>query len=564
MDGGVYYGSSGKRSHHDDDNAGERNGRQKKRSSSTNDQAAPLGETEYRILCPASKIGSLIGKGGSIIKALRSECRSKIKVEDPVSGSDERVVLISSSSEQVREQSHYVCAAQEALFKVHARITEPEDDDEPPQPVNVRLLVPKHHIGCLLGKGGKIIEQMRKEIGAQIRILPKDQHPPSAGSTDELVQVTGDAALVRKALFDISTRLHENITGERTQKGGAYMSQGHGSMVTPMFAAGGGMYPSTGYLAQTGSLLGVSSVGGPLQGLGYSYGGMYGDAAMGSAWPLGTGLSMPPAPTGGIPRSDGASEEELTIRILCPNTRIGSIIGKGGNVIKKMREETGAKIKVEEQVPDCDERIVLISALEYVDSYPSPAIQAALQVYRRLAELQMDKDMDNKSFIMRLLVPSSQIGCLLGKGGSIVSEMRKVTKANIRISPKDEPSKCAEENDELVQIMGDQSVVQDALVQVLNRLRSNLFKGQEGRDAGAGLGSSMLPVSGAVYAGTNMLTSYRGGLDSGASGTIYPLTNMGYHGMDYGYGGYGTGSAGVNSQPSSGREGKESRRRQRS
>ena len=83
-------------------------------------------------------------------------------------------------------------------------------------------------------------------------------------------------------------------------------------------------------------------------------------------------------------------------------------------------------------------------SFQYVDSYPSAGIQAALQVFRRLAELQMDKDKDNKSFM---------IGCLLGKGGSIVSEMRKATKANIRISPKDEHSKCAEENDELVQVI---------------------------------------------------------------------------------------------------------------
>lgn len=82
----------------------------------------------------------------------------------------------------------------------------------------------------------------------------------------------------------------------------------------------------------------------------------------------------------------------------------------------------------------------------------SPALQAALVVFQRLAELQMDKERENNSFIVRLLVPSSQIGCLLGKGGSIVTEMRKVTKANIRISPKDEPSKCAEEDDELVQV----------------------------------------------------------------------------------------------------------------
>ncbi|MCO5614293.1 hypothetical protein L7F22_068571 [Adiantum nelumboides] len=547
-----YGGLSGKRALYEDD-TGERNGRQKKRSSSTSELPSQAEETEYRILCPVSKIGSLIGKGGSTIKALRTECRSKIKVEDPVSGSDERVVLISSTAGPLRDQGYYVCAAQEALFKVHAKIAEADDgdDDEPPQPVYIRLLVPKSHIGCLLGKGGKIIEQMRKDIGVQIRILPKEQQPPSAGSTDELVQVAGDGALVRRALLEISTRLHENITGEHTQKG-AYMSQGPGSMMAPMFSGGGGMYPSMGYL-QAGSLLGPSS-GDPMQGLGYSYGGMYGDANMGHTW----GVSMPSAASGALPHSDGATEEEFMIRVLCPNARIGSIIGKGGNVIKKMREETGAKIKIEEPISDCDERVVLISASEYVDTYPSRVIQATMQVFRRLAELQLEKDMDNTSFIMRLLVPSTQIGCLLGKGGSIVNEMRKSTKATIRISPKDEPSKCAEENDELVQIMGDQNVVQDALMQILNRLRANVFKGQEGTDAASGFGSSMLPMSGAVYSGTNMLSSYRGGLDSGAAGTMYPLTNVGYHSMDYGYGGF-------SSQASFGREreGKDSRRRQR-
>lgn len=537
----MHYGSAGKRSYQGDD-SGERNGKHKKRSSRNEEPSSPVSEeTEYRILCPGNKVGSLIGKGGAIIKALRSECKSKIKVEDLVAGSEERVVLVSSSSDQFRQPSPYICAAQEALFKVYARITEPEEEDDEEAPhVIVRLLVPKNHIGCILGKGGKIIEQMRKEIGAQIRILPKEQHPTCATETDELVQVVGDEPIVRRALFAISTRLHENVTGEHSQ-GGAYMAQGPGGTLPSMLAAGGVLYPSSGgYVTQPGSFYGPPSVGG----LGYSfptYGGVYGDTGLRS---LSSGLSERPAP-GAYAQADGLPEEQLTIRILCPNLRIGSIIGKGGSVIKKMREETGAKIKVEDEIPDCDERIVRISSAEYVDGH-SPALQAALVVFQRLAELQMDKERENNSFIVRLLVPSSQIGCLLGKGGSIVTEMRKVTKANIRISPKDEPSKCAEEDDELVQIMGDQVVVHDALVQVLSRLRSNLFRGQDNRDGGSLFGTSVLPYSGGAYAG-------------GA----YPIPNAGPRGLSYGYGGYEPSRVGAGSQPFSTRDAKEPRRRQR-
>lgn len=52
----------------------------------------------------------------------------------------------------------------------------------------------------------------------------------------------------------------------------------------------------------------------------------------------------------------------------------------------------------------------------------------------------------------RMLVLSNQIGCLLGKGGSIIAEMRKSTGAYIRILGKDQIPKCASENEEVIQV----------------------------------------------------------------------------------------------------------------
>lgn len=54
--------------------------------------------------------------------------------------------------------------------------------------------------------------------------------------------------------------------------------------------------------------------------------------------------------------------------------------------------------------------------------------------------------------LARLVVPSNQVGCLLGKGGAIVSEMRKTTGAFIRIIGNDQAPKCASQNDEIVQV----------------------------------------------------------------------------------------------------------------
>lgn len=49
-------------------------------------------------------------------------------------------------------------------------------------------------------------------------------------------------------------------------------------------------------------------------------------------------------------------------------------------------------------------------------------------------------------------MPTSRIGCLIGKGGSIITDMRKITKANIRILSKENIPRVAAEDDEMVQV----------------------------------------------------------------------------------------------------------------
>lgn len=166
-------------------------------------------DTVYRILCQSKKIGSVIGKGGNIVKALREETQAKITVSDSVPGSDERVIIIfSPSDKQTKRQSGNKgvkvergydvtephCAAQDALLKVHDRIVEEDlggaekgDGDE--TVVGARLLVSNNMVGCLLGRKGDVIQRLRSETGANIRVLPADHLPACAMSNDELVQV---------------------------------------------------------------------------------------------------------------------------------------------------------------------------------------------------------------------------------------------------------------------------------------------------------------------------------------------------------------------------------------
>lgn len=88
--------------------------------------------------------------------------------------------------------------------------------------------------------------------------------------------------------------------------------------------------------------------------------------------------------------------------------------------------------------------------MQHPDDRISPAQDAVLRVQGRI--IRAIPDSKDKTVTAKLLVASNQIGCLLGKGGSIISEMRKSTGAHIRIMGKDQIPKCASEGEEVVQV----------------------------------------------------------------------------------------------------------------
>lgn len=82
---------------------------------------------------------------------------------------------------------------------------------------------------------------------------------------------------------------------------------------------------------------------------------------------------------------------------------------------------------------------------------PSPTIDAAMRLQPRCSE-KSEKDSGIFVVTTRLLVPSSRIGCLIGKGGAIISEMRSLTRANIRIITTENLPKVTSEDEEMVQV----------------------------------------------------------------------------------------------------------------
>ncbi|XXG70551.1 hypothetical protein AAC387_Pa07g0003 [Persea americana] len=497
----------GKRSYSQSDYP-ENGGSKRRNPGEEREQYAPgPDDTVYRYLCPGRKIGSIIGRGGEIVKQLRQESQSKIRIGESVPGCEERVVTIFSTSRKTNafdDSGDYISPAQDALFRVHERLAadeapgEEDEEDVEAHQITVRLLVPSDQIGCIIGKGGQIIQGIRSDTGAQIRILKNEHLPACAISSDELLQISGEASVVKKALYQISSRLHENPS----------RSQHLLFSTVPNMYHPGGQYvgPNSG-----GPIMGLTPLMGP-------YGGYKGDA--GGEW-----SSHPYYPA---PRDESAAKE-FSLRLLCPTGNIGGVIGKGGVIIKQIRQESGAIIKVDSSSAEGDDCIISISAKEFFEDPISPSIDAAVRLQPRCSE-KTERESGESLYTTRLLVPTSRIGCLIGKGGAIITEMRKLTRANIRILSKENLPKVASEDDEMVQISGDIDVARNALVQVTTRLKANFFE-REGALSAYPSVLPYLPMSGDVVDGPKY-----GGRDGKS------------HGRGYSYsGGYG----GSNDVPSS-------------
>lgn len=121
-------------------------------------------------------------------------------------------------------------------------------------------------------------------------------------------------------------------------------------------------------------------------------------------------------------------ENFITVRLLMQGKEVGSIIGKKGDNIKQIREQSGARITISDG--STPERIVTINGLvENVN-------KAFSMICKKFEDDLMQTCNANSipPITLRLIVPASQCGSIIGKGGSKIKEIRELTGASIQVA----------------------------------------------------------------------------------------------------------------------------------
>ncbi|KAJ6383169.1 hypothetical protein OIU77_031570 [Salix suchowensis] len=169
-------------------------------------------------------------------------------------------------------------------------------------------------------------------------------------------------------------------------------------------------------------------------------------------------------------------------RLIVPVSKVGSIIGRKGELVKKMCDETRARIRILEGPLGISDRIVLISGKEEPQTPLSPAMDAVMRVFKRVSGLSPGEG-DNTSSAaaagtafcsIRLLVASSQAINLIGKQGSIIKSIQEKTGAAVHVMAEDELPSYATSDERIVEIHGEAMKVFKALEAVIGQLRKFL------------------------------------------------------------------------------------------
>ncbi|XP_068640668.1 protein BTR1-like isoform X2 [Aristolochia californica] len=176
------------------------------------------------------------------------------------------------------------------------------------------------------------------------------------------------------------------------------------------------------------------------------------------------------------PNSPSADEKEKPtyVRFLLSNAAAGSVIGKGGSTITEFQSQSGARIQLSrnnEFFPGTSDRIIMISG-----AFDDILKATELILSKLLSEVHLeDDDADHKSKV-RLIVPNSSCGCIIGKGGATIKSFQEDSQAGIKISPQE--NNFMGLHDRLVTLTGSLEEQMRAVYLILSKLAEDAHYSQ--------------------------------------------------------------------------------------
>lgn len=374
-----------------------------------------------RILVLSDMVGAIIGRAGGTIRQITQQSRARVDVHRKENaGSPEKVITIYGNPEN--------CSA--ACQKI-LEVMQQESNNTNRGEIPLKILAHNNLIGRIIGKSGNTIKRIMEQTETKITVS-SSIHDVHSFNLERIITVKGKLENIGKAEQMISAKLRQSYENDL-------------AAMAPQSLMFPGVHPMA--MMSTVGAPGYPPPRGAPPSAPY---GMYGGGG-GTGGPQGAGAppyipmmyqqnSLPPQP----------DIQKETVFVFIPNTAVGAIIGTGGSSIREMISSSGANIKVAQ--PNKDEppekqqerRVTVVGT-------PESQWKAQFMIFKKVgyegygspAEAQLK---------VEILVPSNQVGRIIGKGGQTVRELQRLTHAIIKF-PEESQNTEAEETP--VHIIGD-------------------------------------------------------------------------------------------------------------
>ncbi|KAG8228471.1 hypothetical protein J437_LFUL009336 [Ladona fulva] len=170
----------------------------------------------------------------------------------------------------------------------------------------------------------------------------------------------------------------------------------------------------------------------------------------------------------------GGGDGSFHFKLLVPSVAAGAIIGKGGETIAQLQKDSGARVKMSKAndfYPGTTERVCLITGsldaimavlvfiMEKIKEKPDPNAKPAIDFDSKTAA-EREKQ-------VKILVPNSTAGMVIGKGGNYIKQIKEESGSYVQISQKAKDQTLQER---CITVIGDMESNKSACMMILQKV----------------------------------------------------------------------------------------------
>jgi len=382
-----------------------------------------------RVLVSSDMVGAIIGRGGATIRNITQQSRARVDVHSyrklEHSASMEKAITVYGQPENCTAACKRILEVMEEEAKNVGKPTE----------ISLKILAHNNLIGRIIGKQGATIKKIMEDTDTKITVSSISDI--SSFNLERVITIKGSIPDIARAEAEVSSKLRAAYETDL-------------QAMAPQSVMFPGLHPAAM----------MSTVG-------------LGTGHPSHAYSRGQGYMPPP----GLPGSSRPSPPQVPVEtsyLYIPNAAVGAIIGTKGSHIRNIIKFSGSTVKIasadgEEEASsssaglgtppsgaglpcspttphEAEQSSGGAGALPFASSANSEAQRrvtivggpeaqwkAQYLIFEKLREEGFSSGAEDVRLTVEIMVPSAQVGRIIGKGGQNVRELQRLTGAVIRL-----------------------------------------------------------------------------------------------------------------------------------